>query len=140
MINDMLLLAFFFLFFIFIEFMLYFSLQLNIFTICIQIGALQSSLLYSPPDLNKNITEIFGRLIDIYRGEILFCIIGCLLLLCSLGDLMSCGYCLWKHWVMTEGHLATTRLFQLLRSCPSKLKVQTKSKTYPRLESHCKIM
>ncbi|XP_059448061.1 DNA polymerase lambda isoform X2 [Corylus avellana] len=32
------------------------------------IGALQSSLLYSPPDLNKNITEIFGRLIDIYRA------------------------------------------------------------------------
>jgi hypothetical protein len=74
--------------------MLYFSLQLNIFTICKQIGTLQSSLLYSPPDLNKNITEIFGRLIDIYRGEIQFCIIGCLLLLYSLGDLMSCRYCL----------------------------------------------
>ncbi|XP_062159840.1 DNA polymerase lambda isoform X2 [Alnus glutinosa] len=32
------------------------------------IGALQASLLYSPPDLNKNITEIFGKLIDIYRA------------------------------------------------------------------------
>lgn len=30
---------------------------------------LQPSLLYSPPDLNKNITEIFGKLINIYRGE-----------------------------------------------------------------------
>ncbi|KAJ0986699.1 hypothetical protein J5N97_005055 [Dioscorea zingiberensis] len=25
--------------------------------------------LYSPPDLNRNITEIFGKLIDIYRGD-----------------------------------------------------------------------
>ncbi|XP_027153453.1 DNA polymerase lambda isoform X1 [Coffea eugenioides] len=27
-----------------------------------------SALLYSPPDLNRNITEIFGRLINIYRA------------------------------------------------------------------------
>lgn len=73
--------------------MLQFSLQLNTFTICTQIGELQASLLYRPPDLNRNITEIFGKLIDIYRGEIKFCIIGCLLL-CSLGDLKSCGCCL----------------------------------------------
>lgn len=33
-----------------------------------QVGTLNSSLPYSPPDLNKNITEIFGKLINIYRG------------------------------------------------------------------------
>ncbi|KAL2253549.1 UNVERIFIED_CONTAM: DNA polymerase lambda [Sesamum indicum] len=36
-----------------------------------QNGAVSSSdtsLLYSPPDLNRNITEIFGKLIDIYRA------------------------------------------------------------------------
>ncbi|KAL0385597.1 UNVERIFIED_CONTAM: DNA polymerase lambda [Sesamum radiatum] len=36
-----------------------------------QKGAVSSSdtsLLYSPPDLNRNITEIFGKLIDIYRA------------------------------------------------------------------------
>ncbi|KAK9277165.1 hypothetical protein L1049_006704 [Liquidambar formosana] len=31
-------------------------------------GALLSSLPYSPPDLNRNITEIFGKLINIYRA------------------------------------------------------------------------
>lgn len=31
-------------------------------------GTLDSSLPYSPPDLNKNITEIFGKLINIYRA------------------------------------------------------------------------
>ncbi|XP_041015457.1 DNA polymerase lambda isoform X1 [Juglans microcarpa x Juglans regia] len=32
------------------------------------VGALQTSLPYSPPDLNRNITEIFKKLIDIYRA------------------------------------------------------------------------
>lgn len=31
---------------------------------------LQSSSPYSPPDLNSNITQIFGKLINIYRGEV----------------------------------------------------------------------
>ncbi|KAK1553948.1 hypothetical protein Q3G72_005611 [Acer saccharum] len=31
------------------------------------VNVLQPSLPYSPPDLNKNITEIFGKLINIYR-------------------------------------------------------------------------
>lgn len=34
-----------------------------------QVTALESSTPYSPPDLNKDITEIFGKLINIYRGE-----------------------------------------------------------------------
>lgn len=38
-------------------------------TLADQVNALQQSLPYSPPDLNKNITEIFGKLINIYRGE-----------------------------------------------------------------------
>ncbi|CAB4295065.1 unnamed protein product [Prunus armeniaca] len=33
-----------------------------------QITALQSAVPYSPPDLNKNITQIFGKLINIYRA------------------------------------------------------------------------
>ncbi|KAK2636389.1 hypothetical protein Ddye_031181 [Dipteronia dyeriana] len=32
------------------------------------VNVLQPSLPYSPPDLNKNITEIFGKLINIYRA------------------------------------------------------------------------
>ena len=32
-------------------------------------NVLQIALSYSPPDMNKNITEIFGKLINIYRGE-----------------------------------------------------------------------
>lgn len=35
-----------------------------------QITALQSAVPYNPPDLNKNITQIFGKLINIYRGGI----------------------------------------------------------------------
>lgn len=34
-----------------------------------QVATSGSSLVYSPPDLNRNITEIFGKLINIYRGE-----------------------------------------------------------------------
>lgn len=30
---------------------------------------MQTSLPYSPPDLNRNITEIFGKLVNINRGE-----------------------------------------------------------------------
>ncbi|CAL8994344.1 unnamed protein product [Prunus brigantina] len=33
-----------------------------------QITALQSAVPYNPPDLNKNITQIFGKLINIYRA------------------------------------------------------------------------
>nr|XP_011463389.1 PREDICTED: DNA polymerase lambda-like isoform X2 [Fragaria vesca subsp. vesca] len=33
-----------------------------------QVTALESSTPYSPPDLNKDITEIFGKLINIYRA------------------------------------------------------------------------
>ncbi|KAK4402838.1 DNA polymerase lambda [Sesamum angolense] len=32
------------------------------------VSSSDTSLLYSPPDLNRNITEIFGKLIDIYRA------------------------------------------------------------------------
>lgn len=32
------------------------------------VGSLESSLVYNPPDLNKNITGIFGKLINIYRA------------------------------------------------------------------------
>ncbi|KAK3230586.1 hypothetical protein Dsin_002467 [Dipteronia sinensis] len=53
------------------------------------VNVLQPSLPYSPPDLNNNITEIFGKLINIYLGK----------------------------WVKTKGHLAITKLSQLLRSC-----------------------
>lgn len=35
-----------------------------------QVTPLQSSSPYSPPDLNSNITQIFGKLINIYRGEV----------------------------------------------------------------------
>ncbi|XP_030447849.1 DNA polymerase lambda isoform X1 [Syzygium oleosum] len=31
-------------------------------------GLQQSSLIYRPPDLNRNVTEIFGKLINIYRA------------------------------------------------------------------------
>lgn len=31
--------------------------------------------MYRPPDLNRNITEVFKKLIDIYRGEIQFCVV-----------------------------------------------------------------
>ncbi|KAL3751012.1 hypothetical protein ACJRO7_011915 [Eucalyptus globulus] len=31
-------------------------------------GVQQSSLIYSPPNLNRNVTEIFGKLINIYRA------------------------------------------------------------------------
>ena len=34
-----------------------------------KVKLVQTSMSYSPPDLNKNITEIFGKLINIYRGE-----------------------------------------------------------------------
>ncbi|XP_051122021.1 DNA polymerase lambda isoform X2 [Andrographis paniculata] len=33
-----------------------------------EVSLSDASLLYSPPDLNRNITEIFGKLIDIYRA------------------------------------------------------------------------
>ncbi|KAM0961832.1 hypothetical protein ACFX2I_021039 [Malus domestica] len=33
-----------------------------------QVAALESTVPYSPPDLNRNITEIFGKLINIYRA------------------------------------------------------------------------
>ena len=46
-----------------------FFLQLNTFTIFNQVDTMQTSLLYSPPDLNRTITEIFGKLVNIYRGE-----------------------------------------------------------------------
>jgi len=46
-----------------------FSLQLNTFTIFNQVDTMQTSLPYSPPDLNRNLTEIFGKLVNIYRGE-----------------------------------------------------------------------
>lgn len=36
-----------------------------------QVTPLQLSSPYSPPDLNSNITQIFGKLVNIYRGEIL---------------------------------------------------------------------
>ncbi|KAH6809551.1 DNA polymerase lambda [Perilla frutescens var. frutescens] len=32
------------------------------------VSSSDASLLYSPPDMNRNITEIFGKLIDIYRA------------------------------------------------------------------------
>lgn len=34
----------------------------------VQVSTPDVSLLYKPPDLNRNITEVFGKLIDIYRG------------------------------------------------------------------------
>ena len=54
------------------EFRLYFLFATNTFTLCNQFDTMQTSLPYSPPDLNRNITEIFGKLINIYRGEIKF--------------------------------------------------------------------
>lgn len=35
-----------------------------------QVGTSDSSSLYKPPDLNRNITQIFGKLLNIYRGRI----------------------------------------------------------------------
>jgi hypothetical protein len=37
-----------------------------------KVGTSEHSSPYSPPDLNRNITEIFGKLINIYRGKFLF--------------------------------------------------------------------
>ncbi|RRT77467.1 hypothetical protein B296_00028530 [Ensete ventricosum] len=36
--------------------------------VCYQADVSQSQSPYNPPDLNRNITEIFGKLINIYRG------------------------------------------------------------------------
>ncbi|KAL3368301.1 hypothetical protein AABB24_009270 [Solanum stoloniferum] len=36
------------------------------------VGTSDSSSLYKPPDLNRNITQIFGKLLNIYRGKISF--------------------------------------------------------------------
>lgn len=62
-----------------------FFLQLNTFTIFNQVDTMQTSLPYIPPDLNRNITEIFWNLVNIYRGEtkVNFFIFGCLFSLTS---------------------------------------------------------
>lgn len=77
-----------------------------------QVAALESTVPYSPPDLNRNITEIFGKLINIYRGG---AYVTSICLLCTLvfqdSDVVWLFHVLkLKPWVMTEDHLAITRL------------------------------
>ncbi|XVE85005.1 hypothetical protein DITRI_Ditri17bG0057800 [Diplodiscus trichospermus] len=38
------------------------------------VGIPTSSLPYSPKDFDKDITEVFGKLINIYGGETRFCL------------------------------------------------------------------
>jgi hypothetical protein len=61
--------------------------------------------IYAPADLNRNITKIFGRLIDIYRGK-------CTKLSRTLIDCFNISYFLLKPWEMTEDHLAITRPYR----------------------------
>ncbi|PQQ03975.1 DNA polymerase lambda isoform X1 [Prunus yedoensis var. nudiflora] len=76
-----------------------------------QVTALQSAVPYSPPDLNKNITQIFGKLINIYR---------------ALGD--------------DRRSFSYYKAIAVIEKLPFKIQSVDQLKTYPTLESLCKII
>lgn len=79
------------------------------------VGTLQSLLLYNAPDLNRNITEIFGKLINIYRGKTsmdIFVCPFCLVTFFASGSSMMILFWFQKLWGMTVDHSAITKLYQ----------------------------
>ncbi|KAI5352454.1 hypothetical protein L3X38_005345 [Prunus dulcis] len=75
-----------------------------------QITALQSAVPYNPPDLNKNITQIFGKLINIYRviEKLPFKIQS----VDQVKDLPNIGKSMQDHEIVTTGKLSKLEHFE----------------------------